>query len=157
MEVEIATFLAKVAEGNISEESSFKIRALLSNISDMERIGDIFYQISLTIERQLESEQWFSDKQISNLLKIYGLLDEALNIMRKNLNSDYSKVTISEALNKEREINAMRSELRRDYLRKVEKGEYNVKDAIHYIELINGCEKVGDHVINVTEGITGQI
>ncbi len=59
MELEIATFLAKVAEGNISEESSFKIRALLSNINDMERMGDIFYQISLTIERQLESEQWF--------------------------------------------------------------------------------------------------
>jgi phosphate:Na+ symporter len=157
MEVEIATFLAKVAEGNISEESSFKIRALLSNVNDMERMGDIFYQISLTIERQLESEQWFSEEQINNLLKIYGLLDEALNIMRSNLRTDYSKVTIDEALNKEREINAMRSELRRDYLKKVEKGEYHVKDAIHYIELISSCEKVGDHVINVSEGITGKI
>ncbi|RLD25169.1 MAG: Na/Pi cotransporter family protein, partial [Bacteroidetes bacterium] len=157
MEVEIATFLAKVAEGNISEESSFKIRALLSNVNDMERIGDIFYQISLTIERQLESEQWFSEEQINNLLKIYGLLDEALHIMRSNLNSEYSKVTIDEALNKEREINAMRSELRREYLKKVEKGEYHVKDALHYIELIAGCEKVGDHVINVSEGITGKI
>jgi len=157
MEVEIATFLAKVAEGNISEESSFKIRALLSNINDMERIGDIFYQISLTIERQLELEQWFSEDQINNLVKIYGLLDEALNIMRLNLNSDYSKVTINEALNKEREINAMRNELRRDYLKKVEKGEYHVKDALYYIELISGCEKVGDHVINVSEGIIGQI
>jgi phosphate:Na+ symporter len=157
MEVEIATFLAKVAEGNISEESSFKIRALLSNINDMERIGDIFYQISLTIQRQLESEQWFSKEQIDNLLKIYGVLDEALNIMQDNLNSDYSKVTIDAALNKEREINAMRSELRREYLKKVEKGEYHVKDALHYIELIAGCEKVGDHVINVSEGITGRI
>jgi phosphate:Na+ symporter len=157
MEVEIATFLAKVAEGNISQESSFKIRALLSNINDMERIGDIFYQISLTIQRQLESEQWFSKEQVDNLLKIYGLLDEALNIMQDNLNADYSKVTIDAALNKEREINAMRSELRREYLKKVEKGEYHVKDALHYIELIAGCEKVGDHVINVSEGITGRI
>lgn len=157
MEVEIATFLAKVAEGNISERSSFRIRALLSNINDMERIGDIFYQISLTIERQLDSEHWFSDEQISNLLKIYGVLDEALDIMRLNLNADYSKVTISDALSKERELNAMRNELRRDYLKKVEKGEYHVKDVLHYIELIGACEKVGDHVINVSEGITGQI
>ncbi len=77
--------------------------------------------------------------------------------MRTNLNSDYSKVTIDEALNKGREINAMRSELRREYLKKKEKGEYHVKDALQYIELIAGCEKVGDHVINVSEGITGQI
>ena len=157
IEVEIATFLAKVSEGNISEESSFKIRALLSINNDLERIGDLFYQISLTIQRQLETGQWFSEEQIKNLIKIYSLLDEALNIMRNNLNNDYSKVTIDEALNKEREINAMRNELRREYLKKVEKGEYQVKDAIYYIELVNACEKVGDHVINVTEAITGQI
>jgi phosphate:Na+ symporter len=157
MEVEIATFLSKVAEGNISQESSFKIRALLSINNDLERIGDIFYQISLTIERQLESEQWFSDEQVKNLVKIYSLLEEALAIMRKNLNSEYGKVTIDEALNKEREINALRSELRRDYLKRVEEGEYHVKDALYYIELIGSCEKVGDHVINVSEGITGQI
>ena len=105
----------------------------------------------------MDSEQWFSKEQINNLLKIYELLDQALNIMRNNLDNDYSMVTIDEALSKEREINAMRSELRRDYLKKVEKGEYNVKDAIHYIELISSCEKVGDHVINVSEGITGKI
>ena len=157
MDVEISTFLAKVAEGNISEASSFRIRALLSINNDLERVGDIFYQVSLTIQRQLDSEQWFSDDQIANLVDIYELLDNALAIMRKNLNSDYSKVDLEEAMEIERSINSKRNELRREYLKKVEKGEYNVKDAINYIELINGCEKLGDHVINVTEAITGKL
>ncbi len=157
MDVEISTFLAKVAEGNISEASSFRIRALLSINNDLERVGDIFYQVSLTIQRQLDSEQWFSKDQIKNLVDIYGLLDHALAVMRKNLNSDYSSVKMEEALEAERAINAKRNELRREYLKKVEKGEYNVKDAINYIELINGCEKLGDHVINVTEAVTGKI
>ncbi len=157
MDVEISTFLVKVAEGNISERSSFRIRALLSINNDLERVGDIFYQVSLTIQRQLDSEQWFSEEQIANLVEIYDILDNALAIMRKNLNSDYSKVEMKEALDVERAINAKRNELRRDYLKMVEKGEYNVKDAINYIELINGCEKLGDHVINVTEAITGKI
>jgi len=157
MDVEISTFLAKVAEGNISEASSFRIRALLSINNDLERVGDIFYQVSLTIQRQLDSEQWFSKEQVANLVEIYGLLDHALAVMRKNLKSEYSTVTMEEALEAERAINAKRNELRREYLKKVEKGEYNVKDAINYIELINGCEKLGDHVINVTEAITGQL
>ena len=157
MDVEISTFLAKVAEGNISEASSFRIRALLSINNDLERVGDIFYQVSLTIQRQLDSEQWFSKDQVENLVEIYGLLDHALAVMRKNLNSEYSSVTMDDALEAERAINAKRNELRREYLKKVEKGEYNVKDAINYIELINGCEKLGDHVINVTEAVTGQI
>lgn len=157
MDVEISTFLAKVAQGNISEHSSFRIRALLSINNDLERVGDIFYQVSLTIQRQLDSEQWFSEDQIKNLVDIYQLLDHALAVMRKNLNSDYSKVMMDDALEAERAINAKRNDLRREYLKKVEKGEYNVKDAINYIELINGCEKLGDHVINVTEAVTGQI
>ena len=157
MDVEISTFLAKVAEGNISEASSFRIRALLSINNDLERVGDIFYQVSLTIQRQLDSEQWFSEEQIANLVDIYDLLDKALAIMRKNLNSDYSKVLMEDAQEAERAINAKRNDLRREYLKKVEKGEYNVKDAINYIELINGCEKLGDHVINVTEAVTGKI
>ena len=157
MDVEISTFLAKVSQGNISEHSSFSIRALLSINNDLERVGDIFYQVSLTIQRQLDSEQWFSEDQINNLVDIYSLLDEALATMRKNLNSDYSSVSMDEAMEAERAINAKRNELRREYLKKVEKGKYNVKDAINYIELINGCEKLGDHVINVTEAITGKI
>ncbi len=157
MDVEISTFLVKVAEGNISEESSFRIRALLSINNDLERVGDIFYQVSLTIQRQIDSNHWFEEEQIANLVDIYGLLDTALIIMRKNLNSDYSAVKMDEALEAERAINSKRNELRREYLKKVEKGKYNVKDAINYIELINGCEKLGDHVINVTEAVTGQL
>lgn len=157
MEVEIATFLSKVAEGNISEESSRRIRSLLSNANDLERIGDLFYQISLAVERQLERGSWFQKDQLKNLVKIYSLLDEALQLMRENLNAENEEIDLMPALEKEREINAMRNELRRDYLRKVESGEYNVKDSMHYIELINACEKVGDHVINVSEGESGQI
>ncbi|MEN8249619.1 MAG: Na/Pi symporter, partial [Bacteroidota bacterium] len=157
MEIEIARFLSKVSESNISENSSSKIRALLSINNDLERIADIFYHISLTIERQLESEQWFSKIQINNLLAIYSLLDQSLNIMRSNLNSDYASIDINEAMIKEREINAKRNELRRDYLKKVGSGEFTVKDAINYLELINGCEKVGDHVINVSHAITGSL
>ena len=157
MDLEISNFLAKVSQGNISEESSFRIRALLSINNDLERVGDLFYQASLTIQRQIESDQWFTDDQIKNLVEIYDILDSALVVMRKNLKSDYSSVKLDEALEIERAINAKRNTLRREYLKKVEKGKYNVKESINYIELINGCEKLGDHVINVTEAITGKI
>lgn len=157
MEVEIATFLAKIAEGNIREESSFRIRALLSINNDLERIADIFYQMSLLVERKHNGDIWFSDPHVEQLNEMFVLLDEALEIMNSNLNEDYSKVKIHAALNKEREINAKRNELRRDYLRSVEKGEYDVGSALIYSELIQSIEKVGDHVINVTEAVVGQI
>ncbi|MDH5367968.1 MAG: Na/Pi cotransporter family protein, partial [Cyclobacteriaceae bacterium] len=88
---------------------------------------------------------------------MFRLVDEALAIMNKNLNSEYGKVTIVEALEKEREINAKRNELRRNHLGKIEKGEYDVKSGLIYSDIFNLMERVGDHVINITEGIIGEI
>ena len=157
MDIEISNFLAKVSEGNISEASSHKIRALLSINNDLERIGDLFFRTSLTIQRQLESEKWFTDDQVENLVQIYDLLDKSLVVMRKNLNTDYAKVELEEAMEIERSINAKRSELRREYLKKVEKGKYDVMHSINYMELITTCEKLGDHTISVTEAIVGEV
>ena len=109
MEVEIATFLSKVAEGNIREESSFKIRALLSINNDLERIADIFYQMSLLVERKHNADVWFADPHVDQLNNMFELLDKALAVMTKNLNADYSKVKIDEALNLERK--SMRCEM----------------------------------------------
>ena len=90
-------------------------------------------------------------------MRIYALLDDALRIMRENLDVDLDELELEKALAKEREINATRNELRRDYFKKLEEGEYDVKDSIYYIELNNSCEKVGDHVVNVSEAIAGKI
>ncbi|MCB0505784.1 MAG: Na/Pi cotransporter family protein [Cyclobacteriaceae bacterium] len=155
MDIEISNFLAKVSEGNISDTSSHDIRTLLSINNDLERIGDLFFRTSLTIQRQLESDKWFTNDQVDNLEQIYSLLDKALVVMRKNLNNEYSKVEIDEAMDIERSINAKRSELRREYLKKVEKGKYDVMHSMNYMELITTCEKLGDHVISVTEAIVG--
>lgn len=157
VEVEIATFLSKVSEGNISEESSFKIRSLLSINNDMERIGDIFYQMSLAISKKQEDKIGFTDGQKAGIEKMFKLVNDAFEIMNNNLNADYSSVSITEALEKEREVNATRNELRRNHMQNIAKGEYDIISGMAYIDLVSLLERIGDHVINVTEGIVGEI
>jgi phosphate:Na+ symporter len=51
----------------------------------------------------------------------------------------------------------MRKQIRKEHFKSVEKGDYNFKSATVYSDLFNSLEKIGDHSINVTEGIIGEI
>ena len=62
VEIEVATYLAKVSEGEMSEETAEQVRSMNSIVNDLERIGDIFYQISKAIERKDEHKIWLSQQ-----------------------------------------------------------------------------------------------
>lgn len=68
----------------------------------------------------------------------------------------YENVTITEAMEKERKLNKMRDKYRKRHLATIEDGEFNVKSAAIYTDLIYSCERVGDHIINVTEALIGK-
>lgn len=157
LEAEIADYLAKTSEGEMSEESSIQVRGMLSIIGDLERIGDIYYQMSKAMERKAEKKVWFTPEQRKNILEMFEMADQALTQMCNNLNSNYDNVTIDKALEHEHSLNNYRKMLRKEHFKSVEKGDYNFESATIYSDLFNSIEKVGDHTINVTEGIIGEV
>jgi len=155
MEVEIANYLAKSAQGEMSDSASIKIRSMLSIINDMERIGDICYQMSITLERKSKQKTYFTPELRESLEEMMKEVSKSLEIMNSNLNSEYSQVVITDANEAELAINKMRNSLRKTYLKKMERGEINIQTGMIYYNLIHSLEKVGDHVFNITEAIVG--
>jgi len=156
MEVEIADYLAKASQGEMSDSASIKVRSMISIINDMERIGDICYQLSITIERKREQKAYFTPELRTSLEEMISEVQKAMIIMNKNLNSSYSQVLIADADEAELAINKMRNQLRKKYLQNIEKGEGKIQTGMIYNNLIHSLEKVGDHVFNISEAITGK-
>ena len=155
MEVEIANYLAKAAQGEMSDAASIKVRSMISIINDMERIGDICYQISISIERKKEKKADFTNEATKSIEDMLSEIQLSLNIMNNNLNSEYAQVSLTEANNSEININNMRNKLRKSYLQKIEKGEMKIQTGMIYNNLIHSLEKIGDHIFNVSEAIVG--
>ena len=156
IEEEVTNYLMKVSQGQLSPDASRRVASLLSIANDLERIGDIIFQMSKDISRKIEDEVDFNEEQVKGILKMLDTIEEAFKAMNKNLSKDYRRVTMDEAFRKEADINLQRNKLRKQHLKRMEDKEYNIKSGTIYKDLFYSCEKVGDHIINVTEAITGE-
>lgn len=156
MEQEISEYLMKVSSGTLSNTSTIKMTSLLSAVNDLERIGDIFFQMSRDVERILKSEKKFKSKQIKGLQEMMTLIDEALKIMVELLDSTSSTNSLEPAMIVEEKIDALRNALRKDLTKDIKKDKYDPQRDGWYKDLFHLCEKVGDHAINVSEAMTGE-
>lgn len=156
IEVEVADYLAKASEGELSESSSLKIRGFISIISELERIGDICYQMAKNLERKANKRIWFTPKQRQNLLNMLDILNRGFDTMIANVSKDETP-NIEHAKEIEQELNKLRDKLKKQHLKHIEKGEYPMESGMIYADLIDSLEKVGDHIMNVNEGAAGQV
>lgn len=157
IEVEISNYLTRTGAGTKDELLSARIRGMLAIISDLERVGDIFYQMSRLLERKHAERLWFTPEQRNNLLELLALVDHAFVVMQQNLEAEDDRVALDRAMEAEQRINQKRDQLRRAHLKSIEEGDYNVRSGLVYNDLFSSCEKVGDHLINVSEALAGEV
>ena len=113
--------------------------------------------MSKTIERKDDNKIYFLPEQRESLNNMLNTLDKAFEEMNTNLNSEYGHISLEKANKFEMEINQIRNELRKSYLEQAEKGEFKFQSGIMYNDLFSSFEKVGDHIINVSEAVAGEI
>ncbi len=157
LEIEIADYLSKVSEIELSASESLRVRSMLSISNDMERIGDIFFQIGIELDKKADQSNWFTPEQREGLMIMTAKVSDAVLLMQENLDEEWNKVDLTEAMEVEDEINKMKKSLRKQHIISIENRDYNVKSGLIYANLYTYLERAGDHTINVTEAIKGQV
>lgn len=157
IEVEVADYLMTVSQGDLSEESSLRIRSMLDIVSELEQIGDIFFQMSLTFERKIRTKAWFTLEQRRNLLEMFDLIDLTFENLIYNLEQDYDDIDLDKAQSLEDQVNKLRDRIRREHLDNMGKGDFNIDSGMIYNDLYSSLERVGDHIFQVNEAIAGKV
>ena len=130
---------------------------MLSIANDLETIGDINNSMGKVLQRKMESKIYFIPKQRENLLEMFKLLNVALDVMQKNLDSGLQGKFLAEAELAEEAINKFRNQLKEGHLKSIEKGKYKFDSGMIYTDLFAAIESIGDRVISISEAACGKI
>lgn len=158
MEIEIANYLNKVAEGRLSPEGKMRVAGMLRVISEIESIADGCFNVAKTLNRKNSAHVEFGEGVMKEIDMMYDLVDGAMNnmleLLRQMETPEDSKIIA--AYNREREINNFRDRLRDENIYNINNKEYDYEQGIFFMDLIGEAEKLGDFMLNVVEGVKHQ-
>lgn len=158
MEIEIGTFLNKIAEGRLSPEGKMRIAGMLRVVSEIESIADSCFNVAKTMTRKNQVHVEFAEgvlKEIDLMFDMVGgAMKNMLELLREMETPEDSKIIA--AYNREREINNFRNRLRDDNIYNINNKVYDYQEGIFFMDLIGEAEKLGDFMLNVVEGVKHQ-
>ncbi len=155
IEYEIATFLNEVSEGEISESTSYKIKAMYKIIGELESLGDSGESISRILSRRNIHNKSFDQETIKKINAMIDLVDHAYSVMIDNLNMAENSTLeeISNAYAAEDRINVLRDNLREEEINSLENNRKNYQTSVYYMDIVSELEKMGDFMINISQAL----
>ena len=155
MELEIANYLNRCAEGRLSNESKRRIAAMLSIDSEIESIADTMLGVGKILLRKQQSNVHFNDEIYANIDLMFEYVERAVKGMLVILDNleNVDEHNIISAYNHEREINNLRNQLRTANVANRNDRHYEYQSGIYYMDIVSTLEKSGDYIINVVDTI----
>ena len=155
IEYEIATFLNAVSAGDISEETSNRIKAMYKIIGELESLGDSGETISRILSRKNIHKKKFDQDTVKKIGDMVANVELAYDVMITNLTAACKGelVEISNAYNAEERINILRNNLRESEINDIENEGKNYQTSVYYMDIISELEKMGDFMINISQAL----
>lgn len=150
MEMEISNYLGEASRAELSILGSQRVRAMLHVANYLERMGDIYLEVSRNLTHRKEQKAYFTPDMRTRVLQLSELVSRSLDQMVKNIEgldgaTDYAKAEIYE-----REVNETFKKFRTEYIAKIEKGKYRIQSGMYYSDLLAEMQRVADHAASIS-------
>ena len=116
LEVEITEYITLLSKEEMTSQTSLILRTILNICNDLERIADIYLQLSMVLQKKIEENIYFIPEQREKINELASLVEDRMG-----------------------------------------QPDYNIKSAMVYNNVFQSLERIGDHVVNVTEAVVGEI
>ncbi|MFJ7979201.1 Na/Pi cotransporter family protein [Lysinibacillus xylanilyticus] len=154
LDKEITNYLVMVSKQPLSRSDSVRHHTLLTNVRDIERIGDHFENILELLQYKDHHEVSLSKSARQDLIGMFSLAIEAV---RKSLAAlDTASLSLAQEVTElESLIDDMEDKLRQKHIARLNTNECNGAAGIVYTDIVSNLERIGDHAVNIADSILG--
>ena len=154
MEIEIGSYLGKVAEGRLGNHSKERIRSILRGVTEIESIADSCHNMARHYKRKSEANSVFTEELRENIRTMWKELEKAYDKMEDVLKlQEVTEADLTDSIKYENRINELRNMLKRKNIEDVNDNLYDYQTGVFYMDLIVECEHMGDYILNVVQSI----
>lgn len=152
----ITSYLIKITQRELSEESASMIPSLLHSINDIERVADHAVNIAQLAERRIDLGLVFSEMALKEIKALDPIVKEMINDTIGAL-PNLDKTLAMDIIEKEKRIDNLVLEFRTTHCERLSKGICKHIAGLVFVDLLMNLEKIGDHLTNISQAIQGKM
>ncbi|MBP5685135.1 MAG: Na/Pi cotransporter family protein [Candidatus Methanomethylophilaceae archaeon] len=148
MNKEIARFLVKLSENQLSERDQIYVSTVYHTISDLERIGDYSKNIMEYAQKLKEQGTTFSEialKETMVMESLIGQLYEKIEIAY----TETSETALEAAYDIEENIDIVTETMAQNHVERLNEGVCKLDVGSEFLAMTSDSERVADHLINM--------
>jgi phosphate:Na+ symporter len=159
LEIDIIEYSTSLSEDEITVETSIQLRSIIKICNDLERIGDIYYQMTKEIQRKKEDKSWFSPYQRTKLNLMLSNLDDFFKLTIESLLLPSNNIDLLKVRILYQEIEDLKLDLSQGFeeYNADKENEINLKGTLIFQSLLYSMTKIGSHLFAVCENAAGKI
>lgn len=157
LELEIVRYLNSLDRSSMSPHIAARTRSLFREVDELESIGDSCYNIARCVVRRRDHGIEFTQMQQNNVNRMLDLTRDFMELMVTLMQKpELTSSDLIRAYNHEDSVNNLRNQLREQNIGNVQASAYTYQSGVLYMDLVNGCEKLCDYVLNVLQAMGEQ-
>ena len=153
MEEVVTKYLVNLESLDLSEKQNRKITTLLRVESEFEKIGDYAYRISKMIENMNEEEIVLSKIARKEINAMQDATTKCIEETITLLNTKKIENSINVSALREW-IDIQKEKYKDNHLERLKKEECTVECGISFIEILNACDSIANHCLNISISIS---
>ena len=149
MEEVLTKYLVNLENLDLSEKENKKITGLLRIEAEYEKIGDYAFRLAKKFENINDNEISFSKTAIKDMDTMRLITKTAISKSMGVFDTKKNSISVEiEALRDFAEIK--KEKYKNSHIRRLKKGKCSVESGISFLEILNCCESIINHCLNIS-------